>query len=170
MESKLIDGFNNKYYIFNNGDVYSVYSKRFVKPKVNKKGYILFGLIENGKQRTVFQHRLIAKAWIPNPDNKPQINHINSDKKDNRIENLEWCTNGENQLHSYKNGKIAAYKNKFGKDHNQSKKILIYKDGGGFEFDSLTQASVYLGVSIQAVSMCLKGVNKTCKGYKVTNN
>ncbi len=168
MESKSIVEFDNMYIIEKNGNVFSKYTNRYIKPKVNHKGYLYFGLRKDGKQKSIFQHRLIANYWIPNPENKPQVNHINCDKKDNRVENLEWCTQSENQLHSYRNGRVAAYKNKFSKDHNTSKAIAIKKDNIVHTFESLTDASNYLSVSIQAISMCLRGINKTCKGFKVT--
>lgn len=166
MESKELKEFAGMYVIYKDGKVYSKHTNKFMKPKINQKGYIYFGLRKDGKQKSVFQHRLIAQSWIENKHNKEQINHINSNKKDNRLENLEWCTNGENQIHSYLNGKRAAYKDKFGKDHNQSKPVFIVKDVSIIDFENITRASEYLKCSIQAVSMAVRGINQTCKGYK----
>ncbi len=70
----------------------------------NKKGYSDILLIKNKKGKSHSVHRYIAETFIPNPENKPQVNHKNGLKKDNRIENLEWCTNSENQLHAYRIG------------------------------------------------------------------
>lgn len=160
-----LQGFDNMYVLYINGDIYSKYSKRFIKPKTNHKGYIYFGLRKNGRQHSVFQHRLIAEHFIDNPYKKTQVNHINCIKSDNRVENLEWVTQSENQLHAYKNGKVAAYKNKFGKDHNQSKEIVIIKETSIINFENISRASDYLNCSVQAVSMVLRGINKTCKGF-----
>ena len=83
--------------------------KRYVPPKLlsqtyDKDGYLHIRLSKNGKRETYSVHRLVAKTFLQNPDNKPQVNHINGHKDDNRIENLEWCTASENVLHGYRTG------------------------------------------------------------------
>ena len=70
----------------------------------DKDGYIRVHLHVDTKSKIVSLHRLIAKAFIPNPDNKPQVNHINGIKDDNRVKNLEWCTLSENRQHAYDTG------------------------------------------------------------------
>ena len=88
------------------------------------KGYLQVHLRVDGKDKIIKVHRLVAGAFVPNPNNLPQVNHINGDKTDNRIENLEWCTNGENQIHAYKNG-LQTFKN-IHRDHNG--RFIKYKD------------------------------------------
>ena len=91
--------FNNNYIVYSDGTVYSVRRNKFLKPGLNKTtGYKNIELI--GKTFTI--HRLVAEAFIPNPDNLPQVNHKNLDKSDNRIENLEWVTARQNTNHRYK--------------------------------------------------------------------
>jgi hypothetical protein len=90
--------FNNNYIVYSDGTVYSVRRKKFLKPGINSTGYKL--VVLNGKSYNL--HRIVAQAFIPNPDNLPQINHINSDKTDNRIDNLEWVTKRGNANHYYK--------------------------------------------------------------------
>lgn len=73
------------------------------KEEVNPKGYAVTNLSSDGARPKRAQiHRLVAMCFIPNPQNKPQVNHINGIRNDNRVQNLEWVTNGENQLHSFR--------------------------------------------------------------------
>lgn len=90
----------NRYIAYPDGRVYSKHFHKFLKPTYNHDGYIRFHIqvIENGKSvsRLIFAHRIIASLLIPNPENKPYINHKNGNKQDNRVENLEWVTQKEN--------------------------------------------------------------------------
>ena len=84
------------------GEVYSKKTKRFLKQFPNHKGYLQVCLMVDGKKKTVKVHRLVAVAFVPNPDKKPQVNHKDGNKQNNHAKNLEWCTNSENQTHSYR--------------------------------------------------------------------
>lgn len=78
--------------------------RKVLKQKTDKYGYKAIQLTNEKGLKSFTVHRLVAAAFIPNPKSKPQINHINGIKTDNRIENLEWCTHKENVIHAYKNG------------------------------------------------------------------
>lgn len=92
------------YLINQNGQVFSKKSNKFLKPILYSRGYYMVHLSKNGIVKRHSLHRLIAKYFIPNPCNKPAVNHINGIKTDNRINNLEWCTISENAKHAHKTG------------------------------------------------------------------
>ena len=102
---KDIIGYEGLYRVSNKGRVYSIRSNLFLKVTRTKKGYSTISL-SYGKDKTFLLHRIIALAFIPNPENKPFINHINSIRDDNRIENLEWVTSRENNIHAYESERM----------------------------------------------------------------
>lgn len=115
--------FNGLYCIDINGVVKNRFG-RTIKSFKKKTGYVSIGLNRNGNYYSFLLHRLIAAAFIPNPDNKPCVNHINGIKSDNRIENLEWVTKSENDLHAYKIGLRKANKNRACKLQDNQVKLI----------------------------------------------
>jgi len=98
------------YQITEDGRVFSLKRNRFLKPAIDKYGYLKYTLSPNGNPKTVTAHRLVAATYISNPLNLPCINHINENKLDNRIENLEWCTVKYNDNYGSRNRKMANSK------------------------------------------------------------
>jgi hypothetical protein len=147
------------HYINNNQNTKSLKKGRVLKKFQSIKGYLQTSLSKETKRFNTGIHRVVAIAFIPNPENKPQVNHINGIKTDNRVENLEWCTNKENQIHAVKNGLCNP---NYGEKHHNSKltnedvkKVrVLFKTG-----ISNTELSRKYNISAVAMSNILK--NKT---------
>lgn len=153
------------YYITDTGYVYSrkyhpIRNKnnriKKIKSWLSKHGYLIIDLFKEKHKIHKPIHRLVAEAFIPNPENKPEINHKNGIKTDNRVENLEWCSYTENLIHAYNIlGRTKTWKNKFGKNHNRSKTILQIKNRINIaEFGSLLEAERETGIHHSSISMC----------------
>lgn len=119
---KPIDNYDG-YFISNDGKVYCNLGKGCrdrsktvelyeLKPRVAKNGYLRVYArnISTNKRTDLYIHRLVAQYFIPNPLNKPQVNHKNCNRMDNRVENLEWCTSIENNLYTMKSGRVVRDK------------------------------------------------------------
>ena len=115
--------FPNRYMVSDDGRVYSVLNDMLIKPEVTAKGYYRYFLYEKGKERKAKAHRLVAMAFIPNPEGKPQIDHINGIKTDNRVSNLRWCSNRENANNPVTLAKNRASLMKRVKRMNTAKRI-----------------------------------------------
>ncbi len=107
--------FDGRLEVHPNGQVFRVSAKGRLPAAINRTGkdgkYRSTTIQIDGKQRHLYVHRLVAKAFIPNPHNKPQINHKDGDPSNNHVSNIEWCTPSENMQHAYKTGLIDPMKN-----------------------------------------------------------
>ena len=116
---KPIEGYEGIYVVTRQGEIYSLnrignngkpLNGKLMKTSDNGKGYRKIRLCKNGKVKTYIVHRLVAKAFLPNPNGYPIVNHKNGDKTDNRVENLEWCTHSYNMEHASRIGLLNPIK------------------------------------------------------------
>ena len=139
-------GYEGIYAVTSCGKVWSYKSKRFLTPEDNGRGYLRVKLCKDGKEKKYMIHRLVAEAYIPNPENLPQVDHIDNDKTHNYINNLQWITNRDNCR----------------KSHN--KPILQYTIEGEFVREWSSAADV--GKEVKGnICHCLKGKLKSAYGY-----
>ena len=163
---KKIKDFPN-YLASKNGNIYSVNYRghgKFKRLKLvkSKIGYLVVSLCNNGKVKQYKVHRLVAITFIDNKENKPCINHLDGNKKNNVISNLEWCTVQENTQHSYDNGLQKRAKNCL--KRSKPVKGVNIKTGEEISFES-TQEAGRNGFDNGHISKCCKGVYKQHKGY-----
>ena len=166
---KDIKGYEGIYQVSSHGRVRSLkYSKeRILKPRKDKGGYKQVELCRDGKGKTYRVHRLVAEAFIPNPNNLPCVNHKIDDyehRSDNRVENLEWCTVAYNNNYG-NHGKRISNANK-GDKNPRARKIICVTTGE--KFDCITYAAETYNASRTNISNCLNGRRKTAGKHPIT--
>lgn len=163
---KPIKEYKDLYEVSNTGKVRNIKTKYILNPYKTNKGYYYANLCINKKSKGIGIHRLVALNFIDNPENKPQVNHINGIKADNRAENLEWVTCSENIIHSYKNGMQRMAWDRELINRNAMKHFKKIKNiEQNIIFNSITEASKSLNINISSISSCLNGRYKTAGGY-----
>lgn len=131
---------------------------KILKTHTNKKNRVYVSLYKNNVRKNCILHRLVATTFIPNPNNLPEVNHIDGNPSNNNVYNLEWCTKKYNMKHAYDNNlcKLKTY-------NNSNKKAIIRNDGK--TYDCAYSAAKDINVSVFSIRDVLKGRSKTCKGY-----
>lgn len=186
---KAVKGYEGQYEVSNTGKVRSldriIIEKNgkarkqkgkelfFTISKLDEKGHrprAMVQLWKNNKARLHRVHRLVAEAFLQNPEHKETINHIDGNALNNNVQNLEWATYSENQKHAYATGLVAVKRNY---NPSNSRRVVAIHTITGEEItcDSCTQLSREIGCSRSAVDKCAKNNESikvsTCKGYIV---
>lgn len=158
---KDIKDYEGLYQVSNLGRVYSIRTNKFLKPKLNRCGYLSVNLKYKGSHVTKSIHRLVAQAFIPNPNDFPQVNHKDEDKTNNCVDNLEWCS--------------AKYNINYGTARERTaqhfrKSVLMFDLNNNFikEFNSAAEAGSYVnGNSSNIIGCCLMYEHyNSAYGYK----
>ena len=171
---KTILGYEGLYEVSNLGNIRRIkfinnktQINKIKKLKLNKTGkYISVILCKNGKVKGHYVHRLVAEAFIPNPNNLPQINHKDENKLNNKVDNLEWCNSFYNM--NYGNVKDKISNSHKGKENLKLRKpVLQYDTNMNFikEYNGICEAQKQTGISKDAIIKCCKNIIKTGKGY-----
>lgn len=163
---KDVVGYEGLYRISNQGTVCRLYKNgkvNFMTPRI-LNGYWRVKLCNGNTQKEYFLHRLIAQAFIPNPENKPEINHINGIKTDNRIENLEWVTRSENAIHATKTGLLKYSEYRYNRTRDVNSKPVMCVETGKI-YVSCTEAGKDIKTDAAHIGECISGKRNTAGGY-----
>lgn len=167
---KPIKGYEDKYLVSSIGNVmaknFQGHGKQKLKtPTLNKEGYFCVILNKDAKSKLFRVHRLVADAFILNPENKPQVDHINTVRTDNRVENLRWVTNFENSRNELTYKKIRENGRKTIKLASKAceKKVLCVETG--VVYNSAKEAAASIGVRPSSMTRPLKMSNRRAKGF-----
>ena len=171
---KDIQGYEGLYTITEDGEVLSLYGKGRILKQTKSTArngvyYMKVELYKDLKYKGFRVHRLVAEAFIPNPENKPQVNHKDGNTLNNHISNLEWNTNSENNLHAYRElGRKAVGLGEFGKDNKTYKKIGMYSLDGELlrTFYGTQEAARETGCHQSAISQVANGKRNYTGGFK----
>lgn len=171
VQKKTIEGFED-YYITSDGEIYSYarilhrrdgkkirHPGKRLKPYIRSDGYLSVTLYNRSVQRRFFVHRLVAQAFIPNPDNLPQVNHKDENKANNSVDNLEWCTQQYNLYYGTHFKKIA--------DKNSRPVMQFTTDNEWIaEYRSAMEAERQTGIKQGTISWVCSNAGQTAGGYK----
>ena len=148
MKSKKIKDYEN-YLVYEDGSIFSIKSNKYLKPRFNSEGYANVYLHKNGFGKNFKVHRLVAQAFLPNPHNYSEINHIDYDKTNNNIVNLEWCDRSYNVRYS------------------KAKRVKqIDREGNLIKvWEATRDIERYLGINHGSISSCCNGKLMTAGGY-----
>ena len=151
---KDIEGYEGLYQVSNLGRVKNIRTGRLLKPYIDKGGYCRVHLCIRNKPRHIFVHRLVAEAFIANPNNMPEVNHKSEVKTENTVDNLEWVSHKANINYGSRTDRTSTPVLQFSMNY-----VLINK------YSSLHKASRETNVDDGHISQCCQGKRKTCRNF-----
>lgn len=164
MNMKPIKDFENLYYVCDNGNVWSVKRHKYLKQDTNSCGYKRVVLYKDGKLYHKLVHRLVAEAFIPNPNNLPQVNHKDEDKSNNQVNNIEWVSAFDNVHYgtALQRRVCKQFNNKY-----RSKAVIQYDKNFIMikEYPSIMEAQRQTGYANTNISVACKHKHKTVGGF-----
>lgn len=149
---KDIKNYEGLYAITMTGRVWSYRRKKFLKPGVGRKGYLQVVLCKNGEMKSFKLHRLVAETYLPNPDNKPHVGHIDDNPKNNCWDNLYWTTPYNNNNYGSRAKSLWA-----------AKKVICLETGQIFR--SIHEAADGMNLNFRSISKVCRKEQKTTGGY-----
>lgn len=156
--------YGEQYQVSNTGLVRNKLTGHILTLREDNKGYLRVRLSLHDKKATAKVHRLVAIAFIPNPYGKPQVNHIDTDKHNNNVQNLEWVTNGENQIHAYKTG-LNYVTGRAGRKKKSVCKIQLSTGDVIQTYKSISDAGKENCLHSSNIQKVLKGERKSTGGF-----
>ena len=149
-----------KFLVSNFGRIMRAETQHIYPVFINHEGYAYCSMCDNGKSFVARCHREVAKAFVPNPDGKEQVNHKDGNKLNNCVENLEWCTAKENVVHAIN---VLGHDTRVGSKKLRKPVICVET---GIVYDGCKKAREALGIKSNGhIEACCKGVRKTCYGF-----
>ena len=156
---KPVEGFEALYTVDEDGNVYSLRSKKYLSPKIDRYGYKVVTLFKQGKARCTTVHRLVAQAFVDNPGHKPCVNHLDENKLNNHYTNLEWATVKENDNHGSRNARMAQTKCKRPVE-------MLRPDGSSIRYAGVKDAYRQTGITRSSISLACKTQGRKAGGYE----
>ena len=154
---RLVDGYSHRYLVTRDGVVFDFVKGRVLTRTISGNGYLTVSLQDgNGGKKNILLHRIVATAFIDNPDSLPCVNHRNGDKLDNRVENLEWCSYLDNNVHAYNMG--------LKRTRRRATKYSVYCVETKELFPSTWECSYAHNIKYDTLRAHLIGRNSTCHG------
>jgi hypothetical protein len=150
-----VNGFED-YFVTTDGKIFSIKLNRYIIQRLDEKGYLSVSLNTNGYRKYMKVHRIVALNYLSNPDNKPQVNHIDGNKQNNDVSNLEWVTGSENIKHAIK----AGLRDKAHEKARIDNQKLVLHTKTGIYYDSLKLACKALGLNYGSTRQFITGKRK----------